>query len=319
VKERDERNDETQRVVIRDKRRIDPVTGAARTPTADQVWTPPGVARADVGADPAATGTAGGRPGGGQPGGGQPGGGQPGGGQPGGDAATWRADQAPEQMEDPRVADLTAQLSERTSDLQRITAEYANYRKRVDRDRALVADAATGVVLAGLLPVLDNLDRAREHGDLTGAFKAVADQLETVLGKLGLTPVGEPGDRFDPTLHEAVSHMTSPDVTEPTCVAFFRRGYAYRDRLLRPALVAVADPAEPDDATRWAEPEDVTRSAEPDSAARSAESEGPTRWAAPEGAARSAEPESAARSAESAGRDAPGENGAAADAPGDGS
>ena len=332
MKERDERNDETQRVVIRDKRRIDPVTGAARTPTADQVWTPPGVARADVGADPAATGTAGGRPGGGQPGGGQPGGGQP-----GGDAATWRADQAPEQMEDPRVADLTAQLSERTSDLQRITAEYANYRKRVDRDRALVADAATGVVLAGLLPVLDNLDRAREHGDLTGAFKAVADQLETVLGKLGLTPVGEPGDRFDPTLHEAVSHMTSPDVTEPTCVAFFRRGYAYRDRLLRPALVAVADPAEPDDATRWAEPEDVTRSAEPegatrwaepddvtrsaepDSAARSAESEGPTRWAAPEGAARSAEPDSAARSAESAGRDAPGENGAAADAPGDGS
>jgi molecular chaperone GrpE len=143
------------------------------------------------------------------------------------------------------VADLTAQLSERTGDLQRITAEYANYRKRVDRDRGLVADAATGAVLAGLLPVLDDLDRAREHGDLTGAFKAVANQLEAVLGKLGLTSVGQPGERFDPTLHEAVSHTTSPQVSEPSCVAVFRRGYAHRDRLLRPALVAVADPPEP--------------------------------------------------------------------------
>jgi len=137
---------------------------------------------------------------------------------------------------------LRAELDERTRDLQRVSAEYANYRKRVDRDRGLVADAATGSVLTALLPVLDDLDRAREHGDLTGAFKAVADQLETVLTKLGLTPVGAPGDGFDPTLHEAVSHLTSPDVTEPTCVAVLRRGYAHRDRLLRPALVAVADP-----------------------------------------------------------------------------
>ena len=236
----EERDEEPQRVVIRDKRRIDPVTGAPRTPT-DQVWTPPG-----------STG--------------------PGGVQPGGDAATWRADQAPEQTEDPRVADLTAQLSERTSDLQRITAEYANYRKRVDRDRGLVAESATGAVLAGLLPVLDDLDRAREHGDLTGAFKAVADQLETVLGKLGLTSVGEPGDRFDPTVHEAVSHTTSPDVSEPTCVAVFRRGYAHRDRLLRPAMVAVADPPEPESAA--VEPGGAAQQAQPDGAGAGADATG---------------------------------------------
>lgn len=225
----DDRQDEPQRVVIRDKRRIDPVTGAARTPTGDQVWTPPGSAQAAGGS----TGAGGASE-------------QSADDLPAGDAATWRADQAPPQTEDARVADLTAQLSERTDDLQRVTAEYANYRKRVDRDRALVAEAATGAVLANLLPVLDDLDRAREHGDLTGAFKAVADQLEGVLTKLGLTEVGQVDDPFDPTVHEAVSHLTSPDVTEPTCVAVLRRGYGYRDRLLRPALVAVADPASAD-------------------------------------------------------------------------
>jgi molecular chaperone GrpE len=134
-------------------------------------------------------------------------------------------------------------LAERTADLQRVTAEYANYRKRVDRDRAAMADAVTGSVLAALLPVLDDVDRARQHGDLTGAFKAVADQLEATLEKLGLQPYGEAGERFDPTLHEAVAHQTSADVTEPTCVAVLRRGYRLGDRLLRVPLVAVAEPA----------------------------------------------------------------------------
>ena len=124
-------------------------------------------------------------------------------------------------------------LAERTADLQRVTAEYANYRKRVDRDRAATVEAATGAVLAELLPVLDDIDRAREHGDLTGAFKAVADQLEATLEKLGLQPFGEAGERFDPTVHEAVAHQTSAEVTEPTCVAVLRRGYKLGDRLLR--------------------------------------------------------------------------------------
>jgi molecular chaperone GrpE len=137
---------------------------------------------------------------------------------------------------------LRADLEERTRDLQRVSAEYANYRKRVDRDRGLVTEQATAAVLAALLPILDDLDRAREHGDLVGPFGVVAEQLTTALGKFGLTPFGEKGDPFDPTLHEAVAHQTSADVTEPTCVQVMRRGYQIGERLLRPALVAVADP-----------------------------------------------------------------------------
>jgi molecular chaperone GrpE len=137
---------------------------------------------------------------------------------------------------------LRSDIDELTRDLQRITAEYANYRKRVDRDRGLVAEQATGVVLAALLPVLDDIDRAREHGDLVGPFGTVAEQLTNALTKFGLTPFGEKGDPFDPTRHEAVAHQTSTEVTEPTCVDIMRRGYLLGDRLLRPALVGVADP-----------------------------------------------------------------------------
>jgi len=137
---------------------------------------------------------------------------------------------------------LRADVDERTRDLQRVSAEYANYRKRVERDRALVGEQATGAVLAALLPVLDDLDRAREHGDLVGPFGTVAEQLTAALGKFGLTPFGEKGDPFDPTRHEAVAHLTSAEVTEPTCVDILRRGYLLGERLLRPALVAVADP-----------------------------------------------------------------------------
>ncbi|MEW1586569.1 nucleotide exchange factor GrpE [Micromonospora vinacea] len=137
---------------------------------------------------------------------------------------------------------LRAELDERTRDLQRVSAEYANYRKRVDRDRSLVQEQATGSVLAALLPILDDLDRAREHGDLVGPFGTVAEQLTTALGKFGLNAFGEQGDPFDPTRHEAVAHQTSADVSEPTCVQVMRRGYQLGERLLRPALVAVADP-----------------------------------------------------------------------------
>ena len=137
---------------------------------------------------------------------------------------------------------LRSALEERTRDLQRVSAEYANYRKRVDRDRGLAAEQTTGTVIGALLPVLDDLDRAREHGDLVGPFGSVAEQLVTSLGKFGLTAFGEKGDPFDPKRHEAVAHLTSADVTEPTCIDVMRRGYLLGDRLLRPALVAVADP-----------------------------------------------------------------------------
>jgi molecular chaperone GrpE len=142
----------------------------------------------------------------------------------------------------PEIDEMRNGLDELTRDLQRVTAEYANYRKRVDRDRTLVAEQATGAVLTQLLPVLDDLDRARNHGDLVGPFASVSEQLSAALGKFGLTAFGDVGDPFDPTLHEAVAHTSSPDVTETSCIEIMRRGYLLGDRLLRPALVAVADP-----------------------------------------------------------------------------
>ena len=137
---------------------------------------------------------------------------------------------------------LRGELDERTRDLQRVTAEYANYRKRVDRDRGTAAEQTIGSVLSALLPVLDDIDRAREHGDLVGPFATVAETLTVATGKFGLVAFGEKGEKFDPTRHEAVAHQTSADVTEPTCVEVMRRGYTVGERLLRPALVAVADP-----------------------------------------------------------------------------
>jgi molecular chaperone GrpE len=141
---------------------------------------------------------------------------------------------------------VSAQLAERTADLQRITAEYANYRRRVERDREAVVAAAKAHVVGELLGVLDDLERAASHGDLTGAFKAVADKLVGSLNNLGLEAFGADGEPFDPAVHEAVHHDTSPDVAGPTVTAVLRRGYRLRDRLIRPAMVAVVDrPAEP--------------------------------------------------------------------------
>jgi molecular chaperone GrpE len=166
-------------------------------------------------------------------------------------AAEAEAAQAPAESPVPtglgaELESLRSALDERTKDLQRLSAEYANYRKRVDRDRALVVEQATGNVLSVLLHVLDDLDRARDHGDLVGPFAAVAEQLVNALAKFGLTAFGAKGDPFDPTRHEAVAHLTSTEVTEPTCVDVMRRGYLLGERLLRPALVAVADPAPPE-------------------------------------------------------------------------
>jgi molecular chaperone GrpE len=142
---------------------------------------------------------------------------------------------------------LQATLDERTADLQRLKAEFDNYRKRVERDRALVVEQAMAGVLAHLVPVLDDVDRAREHGELTGGFKSVADSLEASLAKLGLERFGTAGDPFDPMVHEAVTHQHSADVTEPTAVSVMRPGYRFADRLIRPAMVAVAEPEQPQD------------------------------------------------------------------------
>jgi molecular chaperone GrpE len=151
--------------------------------------------------------------------------------------------QAGTQQAGAQQAGAQQQLAERTADLQRLQAEYANYRKRVDRDRVAVKEQAVAAVLAGLLPVLDAIDQAREHGELSGGFKSVADSLTSATGKLGLVTYGEKGDPFDPKIHEALTHTYSSDVAEDTCVEILQPGYKVGDRILRPARVAVAEPA----------------------------------------------------------------------------
>ncbi|MBV9380576.1 MAG: nucleotide exchange factor GrpE [Streptosporangiaceae bacterium] len=146
--------------------------------------------------------------------------------------------------------DLATQLAERTADLQRLQAEYANYRKRVDRDRAAVREYAVANVLADLLPALDAIGQAREHGELSGGFKSVADSLQSALNKMGLVSYGERGDAFDPKIHEALTHTYSPDVTQDTCVEIFQPGYKVGERILRPARVAVAEPETGPDGVR---------------------------------------------------------------------
>ncbi|MER7361247.1 nucleotide exchange factor GrpE [Nonomuraea wenchangensis] len=141
--------------------------------------------------------------------------------------------------------ELATQLAERTADLQRLQAEYVNYRKRVERDRAAVREQAVAGALTELLPVLDDIGRARDHGELTGGFAKVAESLEATLTKLGLTAYGQKGDPFDPTIHEALMHSYSEDVSEASAVEVFQLGYRMGERILRPARVAVAEPAEP--------------------------------------------------------------------------
>ncbi|MER7779601.1 nucleotide exchange factor GrpE [Streptomyces sp. NPDC096191] len=133
-------------------------------------------------------------------------------------------------------------LNERTADLQRLQAEYQNYRRRVERDRVAVKEVAVANVLTELLPMLDDIGRAREHGELVGGFKSVAESLETVIAKMGLQQFGKEGEPFDPTIHEALMHSYAPDVTETTCVAILQPGYRIGERTIRPARVAVAEP-----------------------------------------------------------------------------
>jgi molecular chaperone GrpE len=199
--------------VIRDRRRIDPETGQVRDP--------------DL---PAGPGPAG-----------QSGPGRHTAGAPGQPAQAGTGSPAGKEAKDD-MAVIQAQLAERTADVQRIQAEYANYRKRVERDRMAVREQALANVLAELLPVLDDIGRAREHGELSGGFKSVAESLESAVTKLGLQGYGESGEPFDPMIHEALTHSYSDTVSEPTCVQVLQPGYKIGDRILRPARVAVAEP-----------------------------------------------------------------------------
>ena len=258
--------------VIRDLRRIDPVTGQVRDP-GQQGRRDPGKPRQPgrhAASKPGGTGARPGQPGGGGPAAPAPGsapgapgscpgspgpgtaapgnaGGQaagaPGGTSPAGPPAGGPGAQAPGRPDGAEPA-LAAQLAERTADLQRIQAEYANYRKRVERDRMAVREQALANVLSSLLPVLDDIGRAREHGELTGGFKSVGESLETTAAKLGLESFGDAGEPFDPRIHEALTHTYSPDVTEPTAVQILQPGYRVGDRIVRPARVAVAEPSD---------------------------------------------------------------------------
>ena len=269
--------------VIRDNRRIDPVSGqpkrgkhAASQPAGTTSASRPG--GAGSGSNPGGAGPGGVGPGG--AGAAKPGpGNEPGAGpaaastpaEPAGSRPSAAQPSAPA-TPDPEPAgadggvgagsgDLRAQLAERTADLQRLQAEYANYRKRVDRDRATVREHAVAGALGELLPVLDAISQAREHGELSGGFKSVADSLQAAVGKLGLVSYGQRGDAFDPKIHEALSYADSPDVAEDTCVEIFQPGYKVGERILRPARVAVAapdsnGPGGGDDADDWSTGED---------------------------------------------------------------
>jgi molecular chaperone GrpE len=140
------------------------------------------------------------------------------------------------------VETLRKQLAERTADLQRLQAEYVNYKRRVDRDRELVSETATARVLADLLPVLDDIDRARDHGELEGGFKAVAESLERVVESFGLERFGRPGDDFDPRIHEALMHDYADDVDTVIAQTILQVGYRVGERVIRPARVAVVEP-----------------------------------------------------------------------------
>ena len=151
--------------------------------------------------------------------------------------ATRPAPSAPAPEAVPETLDEVVELK---STLQRVKAEYDNYRKRALRDQQLVAERAKAAVVAQLLPVLDDLDRARSHGDLeSGPLKSVADKLVSALEGLGLSGFGTEGDEFDPALHEAVQH--EGEGTHPIVGSVMRRGYKVGDQVVRHALVGVVD------------------------------------------------------------------------------
>ncbi len=164
-------------------------------------------------------------------------------GEAGGDGAEEPIEAKASPVRDAKVAEMQELVDERTEDLQRLHAEYANYKKRVDRDRLLARQGGIEVVILDLLPVLDSVEAAREHEELVGGFKLVADELEKIIAKYGLETFGEVGEEFDPQIHDALMQMpVAGDITVPTVSAVMQRGVKLNDRVLRPARVGVANP-----------------------------------------------------------------------------
>lgn len=164
------------------------------------------------------------------------------------DAEAAAADAEGVNIDEAEVAEVTAEvdnsieaeLAERTEDLQRVTAEYTNYRRRVERDRASVITGAKAEVAAELLPILDDLEMAEQHGDLTGPLKSMSDKLQSVMASMKVEKFGEEGDEFDPNCHEAVQDTSSGD--DKVLATILRRGYRLGDRVLRNAMVIIGDP-----------------------------------------------------------------------------
>jgi len=154
------------------------------------------------------------------------------------------------------IAELKTQLGERTADLQRLQAEYVNYKRRVDRDRDVARKGGIETVLRDLMSVLDHIGSAREHGELTGGFKAVAEEIERVTARHGLESFGTAGEPFDPHIHEALMHAHADGIDGPTCVQILQPGYRVGERILRPARVAVAEP-DPDAPAAQAESQEA--------------------------------------------------------------
>jgi molecular chaperone GrpE len=203
-----ENQGEDGRPIVRDRRRIDPQTYQVRDP------------EAKTGPEPAAAA-------------------QPTEQQQTGTPAESGSDELTAEIEK-----LKGEVADRTSDLQRVQAEYVNYKRRVDRDRDLARASGVEAVLRDLLGVLDSIKAARDHEELTGGFKGVADEIEKLAARHGLESFGEPGDPFDPRIHEALMHAQASGITGPTAVTILQPGYKIKDRVIRPARVAVAEPEE---------------------------------------------------------------------------
>lgn len=147
-------------------------------------------------------------------------------------------------VDDAPDVNLAAAVAELTGDLQRVQAEYVNYKRRVDRDRDVARQRGIEAVIADLLPVLDGIDGAKAHDELTGGTKLIADEFAKVTAKYGLEPYGAVGDPFDPQIHEALMHVQVPGYSVTTCAQVFQTGYLLGGRVIRPARVAVTDPTE---------------------------------------------------------------------------
>jgi molecular chaperone GrpE len=204
--------------VVRDRRRLDPETGRVREAYASSPAPEPAQPESPVG-DAAPDG---------------------------GPQASERSEPSGDAVDGDAASALAGLAEERLLDLQRLQAEFLNYKRRVERDRDLARVQAVHAVLEGLLPVLDDVHAARQAGELDGPFAAIAEKLEAVLERFGLARYGEPGEEFDPEVHEALVHTTvelAEGTTATTVVQVLQPGYRTAERVLRAARVAVADPS----------------------------------------------------------------------------